>query len=624
MAARVGERLRTSAFSGRTVTLKLRRYDFTTLTRSQTLPQPTDDPRQIASMARRLLADAGAEGGLRLLGVGVSGLSVYAQGDLFAEDDDAAGVPPPWRPRRRPPPAEPPLPGRQRWWPGQDVRHEELGAGWVWGRGLGRVTVRFEGPLHRAGAGAHTAGRRPAAAGPPTRPTGGPPAVTPERSWWGWGTTDRALHRRRVRRAARPLLPGPARPAAPGPDLADVDLPAPRVDRRRRPCRVSTDRPTGRATPTARPTGTSSARCRGPGRRAGRRRPSRATEDDVVRLLDWAGVGGRRRRPVRRRQLGRRRGRVPRRRGPLDLAGPHRAGPGAGDRPGQPGGADPGRRARPGAGGAAAPARPDAAALPAELRVLHARRLARHPRRRPLRHPAHPHRRPGRVDARGHARSGVSESWRLPGSGAGPSPDRLFLGSEGTLGVITEAWMRLQDRPAFKASASVRFADMTAAMAAVRAIAQSGLHPANCRLLDPGEAALVRRRDGGRRACWCWASSRRTHPVEGRLDRAARRWPATTAARSAPRTAAARGDAAADAWRSAFLRMPYVRDGLARMSAIVETFETACTWDRVEELYATVRSRGRRRGRARSPARPGWSTAGSPTSTPTARRRTSR
>ena len=73
MAARVGKRLRASAFSGRTVTLKLRRYDFTTLTRSQTLPQPTDDARQIASTARRLLADAGADGGLRLLGVGVSG-----------------------------------------------------------------------------------------------------------------------------------------------------------------------------------------------------------------------------------------------------------------------------------------------------------------------------------------------------------------------------------------------------------------------------------------------------------------------------------------------------------------------------------------------------------------------
>ena len=146
MAGRVGKRLRDSAFSGRTVTLKLRRYDFTTLTRSQTLPQPTDDARQIAAVARRLLADAGAEGGLRLLGVGVSGLSLYAQGDLFAGDDDGAPVAATEEAAPEDVAAGPPLPADRRWWPGQDVRHEELGTGWVWGRGLGRVTVRFEGP----------------------------------------------------------------------------------------------------------------------------------------------------------------------------------------------------------------------------------------------------------------------------------------------------------------------------------------------------------------------------------------------------------------------------------------------------------------------------------------------
>jgi DNA polymerase-4 len=164
MAARVGQRLRASAFSGRTVTLKLRRYDFTTLTRSQTLPQPTDDPRQIASTARRLLADAGASGGLRLLGVGVSGLSVYAQGDLFAEhlfaEDLVAGdlvagdgEPMPEAATVESAPAGPEgdLPAERRRWPGQDVRHDELGPGWVWGRGLGRVTVRFEGPLTAPG-----------------------------------------------------------------------------------------------------------------------------------------------------------------------------------------------------------------------------------------------------------------------------------------------------------------------------------------------------------------------------------------------------------------------------------------------------------------------------------------
>jgi DNA polymerase-4 len=154
MATRVGGRLRASAYSGRTVTLKLRRYDFTTLTRSQTLPQPTDDVRQIALTARRLLADAGTAGGVRLLGVGVSGLSMYAQGDLFvdglpgdgafAEDGEPEDDPTPVREVHVP---EAPLPAEKRWWPGQDVQHPEFGTGWVWGRGIGRVTVRFEGPL---------------------------------------------------------------------------------------------------------------------------------------------------------------------------------------------------------------------------------------------------------------------------------------------------------------------------------------------------------------------------------------------------------------------------------------------------------------------------------------------
>jgi DNA polymerase-4 len=151
MARRVGERLRSAAYSGRTVTLKLRRYDFTTLTRSQTLPHPTDDARLIATTARRLLADAGTAGGLRLLGVGVSGLSVYAQGDLFAEDDDAPAVLTAEAEVPAPAEAAPPAPTETRWWPGQDVSHEELGPGWVWGRGLGRVTVRFEGPLTAPG-----------------------------------------------------------------------------------------------------------------------------------------------------------------------------------------------------------------------------------------------------------------------------------------------------------------------------------------------------------------------------------------------------------------------------------------------------------------------------------------
>ncbi|MGH9828407.1 MAG: FAD-binding oxidoreductase, partial [Blastocatellia bacterium] len=83
--------------------------------------------------------------------------------------------------------------------------------------------------------------------------------------------------------------------------------------------------------------------------------------------------------------------------------------------------------------------------------------------------------------------AGVVETRRLPGSGAGPSPDRTFIGSEGILGIVTEAWMRVRKRPAFRSSASVRFSDFFKAVDAVRIISQSGLYPANCRLLDAQE-----------------------------------------------------------------------------------------------------------------------------------------
>ncbi|MFI8913880.1 FAD-binding oxidoreductase [Streptomyces sp. NPDC053513] len=186
--------------------------------------------------------------------------------------------------------------------------------------------------------------------------------------------------------------------------------------------------------------------------------------------------------------------------------------------------------------------------------------------------------------------AGAGTSWRLPASGAGPSPDRLFLGSEGALGVITEAWMRLQERPRHKASASVAFTDFHRALDAVRAIAQSDLAPANCRLLDAGEALLSgASRDGSSVLVLGFESA--TGPVGDRLASAmdlARAHSGRAEAPPADRDASA--GSAVSAWRSAFLRMPYLRDGLARMGAVVETFETAATWDKIPALIDAVRT----------------------------------
>ncbi|MFI5908090.1 DNA polymerase IV [Dactylosporangium sp. NPDC051541] len=144
LAERVAQRLRKAGLSGRTVTVKARYFDFTTITRSATRDQPTDEPRTITDTARRLLADIDVTSGLRLLGVGVSALSEFAQDGLFPVGTAEA----PTIPATAPAPVEPaPPPPDTEWRTGQDVRHDEHGPGWVWGAGLGRVTVRFEGPL---------------------------------------------------------------------------------------------------------------------------------------------------------------------------------------------------------------------------------------------------------------------------------------------------------------------------------------------------------------------------------------------------------------------------------------------------------------------------------------------
>src|SRR3954451_8360473 len=184
--------------------------------------------------------------------------------------------------------------------------------------------------------------------------------------------------------------------------------------------------------------------------------------------------------------------------------------------------------------------------------------------------------------------SGITESRRLPGSGAGPSPDRLMLGSEGTLGVITEAWMRVQDRVQFKASTGVRFTSYDDAVEATRAVAQSGLFPTNCRLLDPAEAMIAAGVDDGT-ALLVLGFESADHPVDAWIDRAVEL--CRDHAGVVPEVKSGATDRSGDAvgaWRNSFLRAPYGRDALVSMAVIVETFETACTWSAFPALHAGV------------------------------------
>ena len=192
--------------------------------------------------------------------------------------------------------------------------------------------------------------------------------------------------------------------------------------------------------------------------------------------------------------------------------------------------------------------------------------------------------------------TGEWESRRLPGSGAGPSPDRLMVGSEGILGVVTEAWMRVRPRPRWRSSASVRFGSFEAGADAVRALSQSGLDPANCRLLDPGEAAITGAASDGS-ALLVLGFESADHPLEPWMERALEL--AGDHGGSCPEGARHRGPGADEgtrtegegAWRQAFVSAPYLRDTMILAGVFTETFETAITWDRLQSFVAGVRAR---------------------------------
>jgi alkyldihydroxyacetonephosphate synthase len=193
------------------------------------------------------------------------------------------------------------------------------------------------------------------------------------------------------------------------------------------------------------------------------------------------------------------------------------------------------------------------------------------------------------------------ESRRLPGSGAGPSPDRALIGSEGILGVISEAWMRVRPRPQFKASSGVEFDDFLAAAGAVREISQSGLYPSNCRLLDATEAGMTGA-GSGEKSLLVLGFESAHHPVAAPMELALaivrehggtpgeiRTQPPPTGQNlhsESTNRPVGPGEGPVGAWRSAFLFAPYLRDTFVACGVLSETFETAITWDRFEDFHA--------------------------------------
>ncbi|HKN28962.1 MAG TPA: FAD-binding oxidoreductase [Roseiarcus sp.] len=179
------------------------------------------------------------------------------------------------------------------------------------------------------------------------------------------------------------------------------------------------------------------------------------------------------------------------------------------------------------------------------------------------------------------APAGAMESRRLPGSGAGPSPDRMIIGSEGALGIITEAWMRLQGRPRFRGDAVFGFPDFFAAARAVRAVAQAGLYPSNLRVIDNDEAGAYGV-NAYEESLLVLAFESADHSVDAWMARTIELLEDNGGRRHTDEGAAQR-------WRTAFIRMPYARELTVPMGLINDTFESAITWDRFEAFHGAVR-----------------------------------
>ena len=143
----------------------------------------------------------------------------------------------------------------------------------------------------------------------------------------------------------------------------------------------------------------------------------------------------------------------------------------------------------------------------------------------------------------------------------------------------------------------------------MRELSQSGLHPANCRLLDAAEAWLTGRTDGKSLLVLGFESAH--HPVDAWMELAlecAREHGGEAGELKGGERSEKDGDAV-EAWRQTFLRAPYLRDTFVAIGVLSDTFETAITWDRFPEFHANVMETARRAvaevsGRRRGPRRP--------------------
>ncbi len=185
--------------------------------------------------------------------------------------------------------------------------------------------------------------------------------------------------------------------------------------------------------------------------------------------------------------------------------------------------------------------------------------------------------------------SGTVETRRMPGDGAGPDPDRFFMGTEGSLGVITEAWMRIHKRASHRGSIAVFFGDFLQGCEAVRVISQSGLYPSNLRIIDAEEARVNFVSDRNKHILFLGFESA-DHPVGHWIDRALEICADHGGEfdRGVLTDPNSHRKAEQGRWRDIFLETSFYREITTPREIIYGTMETSITWDRFPDLYRKV------------------------------------
>ncbi len=179
---------------------------------------------------------------------------------------------------------------------------------------------------------------------------------------------------------------------------------------------------------------------------------------------------------------------------------------------------------------------------------------------------------------------GEIETRSVPARSTGPELKEMIIGSEGSLGFIVEAVLRVHKRPVAKESRVLLFPDFPRALDICRQMVQGGIVPAMIRIADEDEASMILALAGLEAedvpALVLLEFHGDKREVEASMRKAVSHWVKADAVDI--------GSETAELWEEEYYRAPYLRDDLLDRGLLVETLETAANWSDLQDLYTAV------------------------------------